>query len=537
MTFPTVAVDTTDIDSDADSPLTARQDLLDAIQKLNQIIAHVSTFAATILDDADAGAVRTTISAQTLDSELTAIAGLASDADKGIYFTGPGAASLFTLTSLARNLLDDAAAGDMRTTLGLVIGTNVQAQDAELQAIAGLTSAADQVILFTGSGTASLFTITSAARTVLDDTSVGAMLTTLGGQPLDAELTAIAGLTSAADRGIYFTGSGAASLFTFTALARNLLDDATAGDMQTTLGISAFVKTILDDAAATDVMSTLGFSTFFKTLVDDAAATNVLTTLGVSAFVQTIFDDADAGAVRSTIGAQASDATLTALAAFNTNGFLVQTAADTFAGRTMQSGTGISISNPAGAAGDPSIGHTAAYTLGKVSLPFPAEALSPRSANGCATLATSNGASNQPDVPYLAFDGAAKEYARFYFRMPKSWNEGTITASFCWRRASGTGAANVVWGIRGAAVSDNETPAITFGSDATVTDAASTTTANFNNSGETGACTIAGSPAAEDLVFFEVFRDGASGSDTLDAVDAWLTAISLHITVDAIHDA
>ncbi len=52
--------------------------------------------------------------------------------------------------------------------------------------------------------------------------------------------------------------------------------------------------------------------------------------------------------------AQPSDATLTALAAFNTNGFLVQTAADTFAGRTLTApAAGITIANPAGTAGDP----------------------------------------------------------------------------------------------------------------------------------------------------------------------------------------
>jgi hypothetical protein len=104
---------------------------------------------------------------QPLDADLTAIAGLVSAANKFPYFTGAGAAALADLTAFARTLLDDADAATMRTTLGLAIGTNVQAYDAELAQIAALADPnADRILFWDDSAGAYTFLTVGTGLTI-----------------------------------------------------------------------------------------------------------------------------------------------------------------------------------------------------------------------------------------------------------------------------------------------------------------------------------------------------------------------------------
>lgn len=214
-------------------------------------------------------------SVQGYDAELAAIAGLTSAADKLPYFTGSGTAGLADFTTFGRSLVDDASASAARTTLGLVIGTDVQAQDAELSAIAGLTSAADSLPYFTGSGTAALTTLTTTARSLLDDASTSAMRTTLGlaigtdVQAYDAGLASIAGLTTASDKMIYTTALDTYAVTDLTSTARSLLDDTSTSAMRTTLGlaIGTDVQAYDVDTLKADVADTL--TAGFRDSLDD----------------------------------------------------------------------------------------------------------------------------------------------------------------------------------------------------------------------------------------------------------------------------
>ena len=122
----------------------------------------------------------------------------ATDKLLGRSTAGAGTVEEITCTSAGRALLDDANATAQRSTLGLVIGTNVQAYDAELAALAGLTFADDKIIIGTGAGTVAMIDCTAFAQTILDDADAATVLATLGAAALgvNTDITGLTGLNT-----------------------------------------------------------------------------------------------------------------------------------------------------------------------------------------------------------------------------------------------------------------------------------------------------------------------------------------------------
>lgn len=127
--------------------------------------------------------------AQGLDATLTAFAALTIAADSLTIGTGADAfsqtsfaANTFpaksstgnlvakTITDFGLSLIDDAAASNARTTLGLVIGTDVQAYDADLTSWAAITPAANVGTFLATPSSANLI------AAVTDETGTGALV-------------------------------------------------------------------------------------------------------------------------------------------------------------------------------------------------------------------------------------------------------------------------------------------------------------------------------------------------------------------------
>ncbi len=86
----------------------------------------------------------------------------------------------YTANKSGLDVLDDGDLNGFISKMGTAFGKDFQALDATLTALAGLATAADKLPYFTGNDTASLTTLTNVGRNILDKASTQAVIQYLG---------------------------------------------------------------------------------------------------------------------------------------------------------------------------------------------------------------------------------------------------------------------------------------------------------------------------------------------------------------------
>ena len=220
------------------------------IDSFGHVIASGSTstpnVAANNLNDvADKPAALTNLGGTTVGKAVFVAADAA--AARTAIGAGTGAGDLVA----ANNLSDLASASTARTNLGLGGAAVLEVGISNTNVLQANAVVADNDFL-------------RIDGTTVEGRTAAEVLSDIGAQAADADLTAIAGLTSAADKGIQFTGSGSAGVYDLTAAGKALLDDADAAAQRTTLGVTNVgsytgqIETVadktytLDPGAATD---------------------------------------------------------------------------------------------------------------------------------------------------------------------------------------------------------------------------------------------------------------------------------------------
>jgi hypothetical protein len=151
-----------------------------------------------------------------------------------------------------------------------------------------------------------------------------------------------------------------------------------------------------------------------------------------------------------------------------------------------------------------------------------AGAMVSRTTNGAAS-ATEEYATNDIMSDHFLFDKDTSESVQFRMSLPTKWNLGTIKAKFYWDAAAGSG--GVVWGIKAGAYSDLEAiDSAVFGTEIETADTLDTI--GDCHIATSAAITVGSSPAADDMIVFNIARKVSHGSDTLTG-DAKLLGVKI----------
>ncbi len=225
-----------------------------------------------------------------------------SSGTRTIFCTLPAAKPVFIEASVNESVGADLSVGDDRIVEGGLIDlrsnigsasqikfycevSNAHAQTLTAQPHSAAATNTLRLPDSGDSGTQDLVAV-DTTQTLTNKSIVATQLTgTIANARLDADLQALAGLTSAADKGIQFTGSGAAATYDLTAAGKALLDDADAAAQRSTLGLGT-ASTLAVGVSNTNVAqfgSGIADNDFLKidgTSVEGRSAAEVLSDIG-----------------------------------------------------------------------------------------------------------------------------------------------------------------------------------------------------------------------------------------------------------------
>lgn len=146
----------------------------------------------------------------------------------------------------------------------------------------------------------------------------------------------------------------------------------------------------------------------------------------------------------------------------------------------------------------------------------------PTKTNGCAASVELEMATNKNVYDVLGFDKDAVEYARANIPLPDDYLDGTtIFGKPYWAHPSTTTNFKVSWALQGVAIGDDDTMDVAQGTQQISNDTGGTTSDLYKGP-LTPAITIAGTPAAGELVNFRCSRVATDGTNDTLAVDAYL---------------
>jgi hypothetical protein len=166
--------------------------------------------------------------------------------------------------------------------------------------------------------------------------------------------------------------------------------------------------------------------------------------------------------------------------------------------------------------------------VGTHELYIPAGAMYTVTTNG-ADYTTRELATNDVMLSSFNFDTTTAQKTQFNWATPANWDAGTITFKLYWTTTGGSASQTVDFDLAGVAFANDNPLDTALGTAANVTD---TWIADddLHVSSASAAITIAGSPAAGELVVFQLSRDVAS--DDL-GVDAEVIGVLIEYSTDA----